>query len=369
MRAIAVLGIILIHVGSISYANMHSWFGVATSQGRIGVRIFFLISAFLLYRPYAMAHLDGKPGPEALSYARRRTLRILPAYWTALTVLALWPGLEGVFTADWWIYYGLLQAFWGPTLFSGLSVAWSLTVEVSFYALLPLLAMFFARLGKNVQPRSRMVRQLSALAILGVASEIFRIYAFWTGQRILNFTVVSMFLPFAIGMALAVCSAWLGTKERKWRWTRFVVDHPGAVWSAAIAIFVASCFSPFFNRTSSPGHTLFTWTFEQLAYVIISSLLLLPAVFGETAGGWPRRILGHRFLTFMGLISYGIFLWHLPLLKAMSHSGWGQLIPGSPFLVLLTLILLVSIGLGWLSYRFVEMPAMRLRDRPPERMD
>jgi len=116
--------------------------------------------AFLLYRPYAMAHLNGTQGPETLSYAWRRTLRILPAYWTALTLLALWPGLKAVFSADWWIYYGLLQAFWSPTLFSGLSVAWSLTIEASFYALLPLLAMFFARLGKNVHPRSRMVRQL-----------------------------------------------------------------------------------------------------------------------------------------------------------------------------------------------------------------
>jgi peptidoglycan/LPS O-acetylase OafA/YrhL len=296
-------------------------------------------------------------------------LRILPAYWVALTGLAVWPGLTGIFSDDWWIYYGLLQAFWGSTLFSGLSVAWSLTIEVSFYALLPLLALSLARLGKNAQPRSRMVRQLWALALLGFSSEIFRIYVFSTGQRVLNFTVVSMFLPFAIGMALAVCSAWLGANERKWRWTRFVVDYPGAVWSAAIAIFVASCFGPFFTRTSAPGHTLFTWTFEQLAYVLISSLLLLPAVFGETAGGWPRRILGHRFLTFIGLISYGIFLWHLPLLKAMSQAGWGQWIPGSAFIVLLILTLSASIGIGWLSYRFVETPAMRLRDRPRDQTD
>jgi peptidoglycan/LPS O-acetylase OafA/YrhL len=102
---------------------------------------------------------------------------------------------------------------------------------------------------------------------------------------------------------------------------------------------------------------------------LISSLLLLPAVFGEAEGGWPRRILGHRFLTFMGLISYGIFLWHRPLLQAMSQAGWGQWIPGSAFIVLLILTLSASIGIGWLSYRFVETPAMRLRDRPREQND
>ncbi len=366
MRAIAVLGVILIHVGATSGANNLAWYGVATAQGRMGVRIFFLISAFLLYRPFVMAHLSNRPDPGIRSYAWRRALRILPAYWVALTVLAYWPGLKGVFTDDWWVFYSVLQAFWVSTLFSGLSVAWSLTVEVSFYALLPLLALFLGWLGRNAEPRTRMVRELWALAALGLASEIFRIYVFSIGQRLLNFTVISMFLPFATGMALAVCSAWLGTDERKWRWTRFVVDHSGAVWSTAIVLFLACCFGPVFSR--SANHTLFTWTFEQLAYVAISSLLLLPAVFGETAGGWPRRLLGNRAIAFSGLVSYGVFLWHQPLLITMSRSGWGKWIPDSPFLSLLLLILPISIAVGWASYRLVEVPTLRLRDQPRERV-
>jgi hypothetical protein len=111
MRAIAVLGILIIHVGAVSGANMTAWYGVATSQGRLGVRIFFMISAFLLYRPYVVAHLQGERGPALGTYAKRRILRILPGYWVALTVLAIWPGLTGVLTKDWWIYYGVLQSF------------------------------------------------------------------------------------------------------------------------------------------------------------------------------------------------------------------------------------------------------------------
>ena len=173
MRAVAVLGVILIHVGASSGANASAWFGVATSQGRMGVRVFFLISAFLLYRPFVMAHLTEARHPGIPSYAWRRMLRILPAYWVALTVLAIWPGLQGVFTGDWWIYYGILQAFWGSTVFSGLVVAWSLTIEVTFYAVLPFLALFLGWLGQDANPRARMVRQLWALAALGVAAEIF----------------------------------------------------------------------------------------------------------------------------------------------------------------------------------------------------
>jgi peptidoglycan/LPS O-acetylase OafA/YrhL len=55
--------------------------------------------------------------------------RIVPAYWAALTLLAIYPGLPGVFTADFWRYYGFLQIYNATTRFGGLSVAWSVCVE------------------------------------------------------------------------------------------------------------------------------------------------------------------------------------------------------------------------------------------------
>ncbi|MBW2291489.1 MAG: acyltransferase [Deltaproteobacteria bacterium] len=364
----AVLGILVVHVGAVSGANLLAWYGVATSQGRLGVRIFFMISAFLLYRPYVSARLRGGVAPDLGTYAKRRSLRILPAYWVALTALAIWPGLSGVWTGDWWIYFGILQAYWFVTLNSGLPVAWSLTIEVAFYVALPFLALFLGWLGRGVSERIWMRRQIWALMTLGLAGEVIRIYVFAIERRDLNFTLVSMFLPFAVGMLLAVSSAWLGNDERRWGWTSFVVDRPGACWSAAAFLFLVCCFSPVFSRTGAEHHTLVTWGFEQLAYVIVSALLLLPAIFGENAGGWPRRILANRFMCFTGAVSYGIFLWHQPLLGWMSRAGWGNLIPGYPFLTLFLLCLSVSLLMGWASYRLVELPAMQLRGEPPKRV-
>jgi peptidoglycan/LPS O-acetylase OafA/YrhL len=368
MRALAVLGVLIIHVGAVSGANMIAWYGVASSQGRIGVRIFFMISAFLLYRPYVMAHLNGESGPVLGTYAKRRVLRILPAYWVALTVLATWPGLKGVWTENWWIYFGMLQAYWPATLFSGLNVAWSLTIEVAFYVAVPFLALLLGWLGHGASARTKMRRQVWALVALGLAAEVFRLYAFSIERRDLNFTLMSMFLPFATGMLLAVASCWLGTDEKRWRWTRFVVDQPGACWLAAAAVFVAFCFSPAFLRTGIGEHTLTSWGFEQFAYVVVSALLLLPAVFGEDEGGWPRRVLGTRFLCFMGAVSYGIFLWHQPLLRWMNQAGGRTLIPGYPVLSLSILCLSVSLLAGWASYRLIEIPAMRLRGEAPKRV-
>ena len=126
--------------------------------------------------------------------------------------------------------------------------------------------------------------------------------------------------------------------------------------------------SPIFTRTGLENHTVFTWGFEQLAYVVISALLLVPAIFGENAGGWPRRVLANRFMCFTGAVSYGIFLWHEPVLRWMSQAGWKSWIPGYPVLALSLLCVSASLLLGWGSYRLVELPAMRLRGEPPKRI-
>src|SRR5918911_5479930 len=68
----------------------------------VGVTIFFVISGFLLYRPFVRARLRSAPPPRPLAYAWRRLLRIAPAYWVALTIIAVWLGLGEVHEAGKW---------------------------------------------------------------------------------------------------------------------------------------------------------------------------------------------------------------------------------------------------------------------------
>lgn len=108
MRAIAALLVVAYHVAYVSGSLSFGWAASFTLLFQVDVPIFFAISGFVLYRPMVAAR-HGAPRRSISAYARSRALRILPAYWVALTLAAIYPTLLGVFTGDWWRYYGLLQ--------------------------------------------------------------------------------------------------------------------------------------------------------------------------------------------------------------------------------------------------------------------
>jgi len=359
MRAVAVLCVLGMHVGYVSGGSQRAWYGFLTSHLNVGVTIFFVISGFLLYRPHAVALLSGIPSPPLATYVRRRIVRIVPAYWVALTLLAIWPGLYGVFTHDWWIYYGFAQGYssdW-QTLTGGIGPAWSLTVEVGFYAALPGLAWALRRLCRSPGPHRALSSQLWGLAVFGVLGEILR-NAFSPTFPALPTTYPGLLLDFSVGMFLAVLSASVGADERDRSWTRWVAAHSGVCWVLAGAVYLSVCVVLPRGITKETG---LYFSFRHLAYVTVAALLILPAVFGEHAGGVPRRLLGTRAMAWLGKISYGVFLWHLPLLFALARVGVDQWIPDAPFLSLALAILPISLVCGAASFHLVEQPAMRLR--------
>jgi peptidoglycan/LPS O-acetylase OafA/YrhL len=81
--------------------------------------------------------------------------------------------------------------------------------------------------------------------------------------------------------------------------------------------------------------------------------------------GRPWRVLASRTLTGLGVISNGILLWQCPLLKAIAASRLKNVVPGSPLLSLALFVLPMAIAYGWLSYRGIERPAMRLAAKRP----
>src|SRR3954468_10008623 len=93
LRAIAALSVLVVHTaGDAGTMYQPGRGGALLAHLDVGVTIFFLISGFLLYRPFAAARLSRRPRPDLRRYGVARVLRIVPAYWLALTLLAIHPG-------------------------------------------------------------------------------------------------------------------------------------------------------------------------------------------------------------------------------------------------------------------------------------
>jgi len=94
---------------------------------------------------------------------------------------------------------------------------------------------------------------------------------------------------------------------------------------------------------------------------VIAALVLFPAIFGDRGSGLPRRFLAHRSLAWLGLISYGIFLWHFPILYALVQGGILGWWPSMAFPVLALTTFAITLVCATLSYYLVERPLMRLK--------
>jgi peptidoglycan/LPS O-acetylase OafA/YrhL len=382
LRGLAVLAVLYFHAALFTGQLDGSTRGdVAMVLGAQGPTLFFVISGFLLYRPFAAAHADGRPGPGLARYARRRALRILPAYWVALTVLAAFPGIVGVFSLDWWRYYGFLQLYSARTLGLGIPPAWTLCVEVAFYAALPLWA---ALLGWLTARRRGRWALLEIGALVGLIA----------GGLAVQLAASRLAVPYLLGQSAVGQSAWLGlgmllaaisvTVERAASEPGLigaVRRHPGLCWAVALAAFAGlTALTPgggiFALVAASRTRVAVDTELARLALTgVLCAALVLPAVF-TARRGLPVRLLGSRPMAGLGLISYGVYLWHLTIIGLLAlprdpgHYAAdvgldlvGRIGMRTSTPVVFVLALLGSTLVAAVSYRWVELPFLRRKER------
>lgn len=366
LRAVAVFLVLFSHTtGSIeSYGPLTK----PLAHTNIGVTIFFLISGFLLYRPF-IAHRTGGPlAPRIGDYAKRRVLRIFPAYWVCLTILVVFvPGAILLDTPNLINQYLLLQTL--PIAGEGscvyflvgcdLAHTWSLAIEATFYVSLPLYVTVADRLARGRPAATWMRLELALLAAISLGGVLARYVIFessTTSTSLVTGTLIGTAFWFALGMGLAVISVVLGAREREPRAVTFIRRRAGLLWLAALALYVALS-----EHLPPEGFTL-SIRQQVLTFVVFglsSLLLLLPAVFSRAGEGAPQRFLASPVIAWLGLISYGIFLWHNPVIIELQRS-YGPI----DFFPLLPLACAISIVIAAASYYAIERPAMRFKYRP-----
>jgi peptidoglycan/LPS O-acetylase OafA/YrhL len=365
LRAIAAMSIVLTHCSGLTGFNTAKALGAYTARLNAGVALFFVLSGFLLYRPFLAARFEGRPRPRIRDYARRRLLRIVPAYWLALTVLAATVGLPGVFSHDWFAYYGFLQIYSPNWILGGIGPAWSLCVEMSFYVALPLIALALARVQRGHR-REAMIRiEAAALAALALGALAFRTWLHADDPTsVLQSTLLCNLDWFCAGMALALASvAWAG-RERESAAARLVARRAWLSWAAAALVLWVMSTQLGLPRGYPPVYDETQWLAEHVLYIAFGTLLALPAVFGDPRDGAIRRLLGHPVLAWVGLVSYGIFLWHAPLLVNGWQNGAGDVLPFSlPFVSSLLVTTASATACAAVSYYLVERPILRFKDR------
>ncbi len=367
MRAIAVMAVVVVHVAVFSVPGVSLPWRLLLHLN-VGVTIFFLISGFLLYRPF-IAHrvATGATAPAVRDYARRRFLRIFPAYWLILILLWVVPGVSGTGGGDWLPHLLLLQTLPGTgwesscvtAIFDcGLAQTWSLVVELTFYVALPFYVLVAAKLAAGREARFWVPLELGLLAALSLLSVLFTHQVFESSQLI-GASVLGYVLWFALGMALAVLSVGGESAGRATAaaiaWIRC---HPTLPWIAAVAVYIALAEAmpptPFLLDS---GDQVIT----HLGFGAVALLLMLPAVFaadGDAPRGLPERILLLPFVAWLGLISYGIFLWHYVFTIEFGSPGEGLEFPA-----LLALTLGATIPIAAASYYLLERPVLRLKYR------
>lgn len=329
LRALAVVPVILFHAGIAGFEG-----------GYVGVDVFFVISGYLI-----TGILLGQCAAGTFSIAdfyERRIRRILPALffvmlvclplsWLWLLPTSMKEFMQSVattpaFATNVWLFlksgYFDTDAELKPLLHT-----WSLAVEEQYYVLFPLLVRLVWPLG---------LRAMAVMiAVLGVASLTTAQLTAESHSAFAYFLLPSRFWEILVGAGAALYL--FGREAEVQAPKRKLLRELGAALGCFAIVYSIVAFD---RWTPFPG-----------VYALVPTLGALCIVLFATPATWAGKLLAHRFLVGVGLVSYSAYLWHQPLFAFARHRSLT-----APTPVLLLGLSALSLVLAYVTWRFVEAP-------------
>jgi len=398
VRAIACLLVVFFHVNVIS-RDGHIWqvavhpltsaiVGSIVLAGSSGVTLFFVLSGFLLFLPYAKSLLFGSTWPSTRLFYLRRVFRIVPAYYVALFLIILLFHQEYL-QANHWNTVGLFLIFFmdAPQTYQQISGPfWTLAVEWQFYMILPLLALamsLIVRRGTLIWRGWTLATCLVGVISWGLLSRYWGNYfsahptqTFLISRPLLN--VLLLFLygssgkyleDFAVGMLICLCYVLLQDRavDSKWH-LRLRQLSPFLLSAGLLVLFFMALwhFNIWYHHYVFHSLDGLFYYYDWLSEFVLSigfGLSVAAILFGAA---WLKRFFEWTPLRWMGLISFSLYMWHVPLLQFFRVDISHQLL-GWPHLAVYALYwiwaLSVIIPISLLSYVWIEKPWMAIGEK------
>jgi peptidoglycan/LPS O-acetylase OafA/YrhL/lysophospholipase L1-like esterase len=340
LRALAVGAVIAYHV-DLGWAQ----------GGLLGVGVFFTLSGYLITDLLLSQH-ERTGGLQLADFWLRRARRLLPALFVMLAVVVAWvtlldrsllPAVRGtvgasaVYVTNWWLIaqHSSYFAQFGPP--SPLGHLWSLAVEEQFYLIWPWLLWIGLRLRRS-RPLID-VKFAAASLLLAAASAVTMALLYRPGYdptRIYDGTDTRAF-ALLIGAALAFVWPSRYLRDQVADRARWALDAAGTAGLVVFAIMVW--------RTSEYSAFLY-----RGGMVLLSFATVLMVAAASSPASWFGRILGCRPLRWVGVRSYGLYLWHYPIIVLTTPAN------GRDTLGRAAVQVAASVGCAALSWRYLEEP-------------
>jgi peptidoglycan/LPS O-acetylase OafA/YrhL len=401
LRAIACLSVIMVHMNQLSNEygiwkffldGNGAYMSAASLFGESGVILFFLLSGFLLFLPYAKSLLFDSDWPSLRRFYIRRTFRIIPGYYVALCLLTLFLNPQYLQQEHWhdlWLFLTFHMDF--PPTFQKLNGPfWTLAIEFRFYMVLPLLAWLMALVVRRGSMPWRLTKLTFCLLImlawgLGTlywglflfnklpldtvfphsVSEVLTSYIFFDQKG-------KYFEVFAVGMLLSMFYVYRQHIPARRRGERRLDLANPLLFTLGLGILAFLTLWRYYNGKTlhffDPSMSFwldYKYLFYPIGHAICYGLCMHALLHGPT---WLKRPFEWAPLRWIGLISFSLYMWHYPFmthfvwffLSTYQKLGWSQLAQGCVFWFwMLITVFPTSIVL----YRFVEMPGIHLGER------